>query len=70
MNDILNRIKQNHREPSEQLSQAQEILRQSIPDEDKYQQIETLAKQAPNYEREQFGDLLSNLVLRSDSNGG
>ena len=70
MNDILNRIKQNHREPSEQLSQAQEILRQSISDEDKYQQIETLAKQAPSYEREQFGDLLSNLVLRSDSNGG
>ena len=70
MNDILNRIKQNHREPSEQLSQAQAILSQSLSDEDKYQQIETLAKQAPNYEREQFGDLLSNLVLRSDSNGG
>ena len=70
MNDIFNRIKQNHREPSEQLSQAQAILSQSLSDEDKYQQIETLAKQAPNYEREQFGDLLSNLVLRSDSNGG
>ena len=70
MNDILNRIKQNHREPSAQLSQAQEVLRQSISDEDKYQQIETLAQKAPSYEREQFGDLLSNLVLRSDNNGG
>lgn len=70
MNDILKRIKQNHREPSEQLSQAQDVLRQSITDEDKYQQIETLAKQAPSYERDQFGDLLSNLVLRGDTNGG
>lgn len=70
MNDILNRIKQNHREPSEQLSQAQDILRQSIPVKDKYQKIETLAKQAPNSEREQFGDLLSNLVLQGDNNGG
>lgn len=70
MNDILKRINQGHKAPSEQLSQAQAILGQSLSDEDKYQQIETLAKQAPNYEREQFGDLLSNLVLRSNSNGG
>jgi hypothetical protein len=70
MNDIFNRIKQSHREPSTLLSQAQAILSQSLSDEDKYQQIETLAKQAPSNEREQFGDLLSNLILRSDSNGG
>ena len=70
MNDILKRINKGHKAPSEQLSQAQEVLRQSIPAEDKYQKIETLAKQAPIHELEQFGDLLSNLVLRSDSNGG
>ena len=70
MNDILKRINQGHKAPSEQLSQAQEILRQIRTDKDKYHKIELLAKQAPSYEREQFGDLLSNLVLRSDSNGG
>ena len=41
MNDILKRINQGHKAPSEQLSQAQAILSQSLSDEDKYQQIET-----------------------------
>lgn len=64
MNDILNRIKAGHQPPSEQLRDAQALLRSSLSYDEKLTKLEALAKAAPPAEREQFGDLLSNLNLQ------
>ena len=62
---IFDKINDGHKEESEQLRDAQQVLQSSVPTAEKQARIEALMKKAPEHEKAMFGDLLSNLVLQA-----
>lgn len=69
MSDILKRIKQSHTPASEQLQQAQALLRSNATWDKKLVQLEALEAAAPDFEKPMFADLFSSLQLSRGHDG-
>lgn len=65
---ILKRLTQSENSNSVYLNEAIALARTSLVNQDLLERINELANLAPKNEEEMFGDLMSNLFLRTTSN--
>lgn len=65
---ILKRLTQSENSNSVYLNEAIALARTSLVNQDLLDRINELANLAPKNEEEMFGDLMSNLFLRTTSN--
>jgi hypothetical protein len=63
MNDMLQRALAAHQPDSAQLQEAMQLLKTKLSPDEKQQQLELLARQAPEHEQEHFADLFESLAL-------